>query len=168
MILAIDVYYTDNKAKSVCIAFQDWTNEAPTETYIEEIEGVEEYVPGEFYKRELPCILAVLEGIDLSEVEAIIVDGFVILDDEGKYGLGGYLYDRLKQQIPIVGVAKRGFHQNELNVRRVLRGESQKPLFVTSIGIDLDLAAQKVENMHGAYRFPTLLKILDQVTKQEA
>lgn len=165
MILAIDVYYTNNQAKSVCIAFNDWTDEVQTQTYIKEIEGIEEYIPGQFYKRELPCILAVLEGIDLAQVEAIVVDGFVILDDEGKYGLGGYLYESLDQNIPIVGVAKRGFHQNEQNVKKVLRGESLNPLFITSIGMDLEVAAQRVKNMHGDYRFPSLLKILDQVTK---
>jgi len=171
MILAIDVYYfeneTENKAKSVCIAFDDWQNPSPSNTYIEMLTEVEAYVPGEFYKRELPCILAVLNQVNLSQVTTIIVDGFVILDDEGKHGLGGYLHETLDKKIPIIGVAKRGFHKNKRNVREVLRGESQNPLFVTAIGIDLDEAAQKIKEMHGIYRFPSLLKILDQETKAD-
>ena len=167
MKLAIDVYYIENRAKSVCLAFEDWKDEKPQETYIENLEGIEAYVPGSFYKRELPCILAVLKQVDLTTVDCIVVDGFVILDDEGKHGLGAYLYESLDQKIPIIGVAKRGFHNNEKNVRKVLRGESLNPLFVTSIGVDLDWAAEKVKNMHGAHRFPSLLKILDQETKRK-
>lgn len=165
MILAIDVYYKEEQAKSVCIAFENWKDAAPKATHIVTVEEVEAYVPGEFYKRELPCILAVLEEVDLAEIKCIIVDGFVVLDDEGKYGLGGYLYEELGKTIPIIGVAKRGFHKNEKNVEKVLRGESQNPLFVTALGMDLKFAAQKIKEMHGTYRFPTLLKILDQETK---
>ena len=100
-------------------------------------------------------------------VETIIVDGYVQLDDDGKAGLGMYLYDSLNQKIPIIGVAKRGFKDNVKHVIEVTRGKSNNPLYVTAIGIGLQDSADKIKNMAGKYRMPDLLKILDQKTKEE-
>lgn len=47
----------------------------------------------------------------------------------------------------------------------IFRGTSSKPLFITSAGIDLRDAAEHIEKMHGMYRMPTLLKLLDTYTK---
>lgn len=88
MILAFDTYYYNGKAKTVCLEFEEWNESKNFKIHTEIIENVEEYIPGEFYKRELPCILSLLDKIDLTNIEAIIVDGFVYLDDEKKYGLG--------------------------------------------------------------------------------
>ncbi len=161
MILAFDTYYFEDKAKTVAIEFSDWTAESVTQVYEETITGIDEYTPGEFYKRELPCILSLLKQIDLSTCKTIIVDGFVVLDDENKIGLGGYLYNRLNNEIPIIGVAKNDFIKIQTNKRAVYRGESKKPLFITAKGIDLDVAANCIKHMHGPYRFPDLLKQVD-------
>jgi hypothetical protein len=50
--------------------------------------------------------------------------------------------------------------------RPILRGESHNPLFITTIGLDLDEVANKVKNMFGEYRMPYLLSQLDQMTKK--
>lgn len=165
MIIAIDVYYKNGRAKSVSIEFDNWTDEQPTQIHTVELDGIAEYVPGEFYKRELPCILKVLKKSDLSSVEAIVVDSYVQLDDDGKLGLGGYLYHHLEEQIPVIGVAKKKFHTLNKLGAAVLRGESKKPLYVTAAGMELEEAANKVQGMAGEFRFPELLKILDGVTK---
>ena len=165
MILAFDTYYYDGKAKTVCLEFTEWNQSENFKIHTEIIENVEEYIPGEFYKRELPCILSLLNKIDLKKVEVIIVDGFVYLDDEKKYGLGGHLYEKLNQVIPIIGVAKTNFASIEKHKRSLLRGDSQKPLYVTAIGIELDDAFQKIESMAGEFRMPTLLKEMDRLTK---
>ncbi len=165
MIIAIDVYYWENKAKAVSVEFDDWANENVLNIHSVQLENIAEYVPGQFYKRELPCILKVLECSKLDETTCIIVDGYVTLDDAGKFGLGGYLYESLDQQIPIIGVAKRKFHANTLNTRAITRGQSTNPLHVTSIGIDLDEAAQKIQQMKGAYRMPDVLKLVDTHTR---
>ena len=165
MYIAIDVYYKNDRAKAVSIEFQNWKDDQPSQIHSVELEEIEEYIPGEFYKRELPCILRVLKKSDGSKVQAIIVDGYVHLDDEGKKGLGGYLFDALNGKIPIIGVAKKRFYSINDKCREVLRGKSKNPLFVTAIGMDLDIAAAKVGEMAGEFRFPELLKVLDQVTK---
>jgi len=166
MILAFDTYYYDGKAKTICLEFEQWNQSTDFKVHTEIIDNVAEYIPGEFYKRELPCILSLLNKIDLKKVEVIIVDGFVYLDDEKKYGLGGHLYEKLNQKIPIIGVAKTNFASIEKYKRSLLRGDSQKPLYVTAIGIELDDAFQKIESMAGEFRMPTLLKEMDRLTKE--
>ena len=83
------------------------------------------------------------------------------LDDSGKPGLGGYLFDYLNSKIPVIGVAKNDFATiNELK-REVYRGESKKPLYITTKGISLDEASQNICSMHGEFRIPTVLKMVD-------
>ena len=166
MILAFDTYYYDGKAKTVCLEFEDWNESKNFKIHEEIIDNVEEYIPGEFYKRELPCIISLLNKIDLTHIEAIVVDGFVYLDDEKKYGLGGRLYEQLNHKIPIIGVAKTNFAAIEKDKLALVRGDSKKPLYITAIGIALDDAFAKVASMAGEYRFPTLLKELDRLTKE--
>ena len=165
MIIAIDVHYRAEIAKAVSIEFDDWQASEPSQTHIMEIGKTAAYVPGQFYKRELPCILAILKLSDLSKVDLIIVDGYVFLDDSGKRGLGAYLFDALDRKIPIVGVAKRSFHSIDKLVIPIKRGESKNPLYITCQGADLTEMAARVKDMHGDYRIPTLLKILDVETK---
>jgi len=105
--------------------------------------------------------------IEPSTVSCIVIDGFVILDDSGKYGLGGHLYERLDRTIPVIGVAKTNFHENVQHVIPVYRGESKNPLYITAIGTDLQQAANDVQGMHGDYRIPTVLKELDRRTKED-
>jgi len=165
LILAFDTYYFDNRAKTVCLAFDAWNATRPTAIYTETLEGIAEYMPGQFYKRELPCILSLLQQVTLTDVEAIVVDGFVYLDDDQKPGLGYHLYDALQQKTHVIGVAKSNFATlNNLKLP-LLRGDSANPLFITSIGIELQTAGQFVASMSGPYRIPTLLKMLDTETK---
>jgi len=165
MILAFDTFYKDDTAKTVCIIFHNWGDEHPAEVLIDLISPVAEYVPGAFYKRELPCILQLLQQVDLDKVEFLIIDGYVVLDDTGTPGLGGHLYEQLEQRIPVIGVAKTRFANNNIHVAEVLRGGSRNPLFITATGVDLAVAAQYIKGMHGEYRMPALLKHLDGLTR---
>ncbi|REH00852.1 endonuclease V [Flavobacterium aquicola] len=167
MILAFDTYYYENKAKTVCLSFEDWNQEDKFEIYTETLFEIEEYVSGEFYKRELPCIISLISKIDLKKVNLIIIDGFVFLNDESKFGLGAYLYHELNKKIPIIGVAKRDFATIEKNRIKLYRGKSENPLFITSIGIELNIASKIIEEMNGKYRIPTLLKEVDRLTKEK-
>ena len=167
MILAFDSYYFENKAKTVCITFDNWTDDHAKSIEFEVTNGISDYESGAFYKRELPCILSMLRKIDLNEIELIIIDGYVILDDGGKLGLGGHLFEHLDEKIPVIGVAKTRFNSNKLNVQELYRGESKNPLFISAKGIELDKAANYIKSMHGNYRIPTLLKLLDMKTKED-
>jgi len=166
MIIAFDTYYYDNKAKTVGVSFNKWEDDKPIERYSEIIKVIAEYEPGSFYKRELPCILQVLELCQHEAIEIIIIDGYVVLDNEGKLGLGGYLYKTLEERIPIIGVAKRAFVKNTDQQIKVERGKSRNPLFITSAGMNLQEAAMRIEKMKGEYRIPTLLKLVDQESRK--
>lgn len=165
MIYAFDTYYYDDFAKTVCIAFEDWTSEIETQIFAEKTAITSEYESGEFYKRELPCILSLLREINLESDDIIIVDGYVTLNDDGKIGLGGYLYEELNKKITIIGIAKNEFSTTDSKRREVFRGESKTPLYVTAMGVNVDEVIPKILKMQGAYRMPTLLKKLDQLTR---
>ncbi|WES98636.1 endonuclease V [Chryseobacterium arthrosphaerae] len=166
MIYAFDTYYYEDFANTVCIAFENWESEKEVETFIEQTKINSEYESGAFYKRELPCILSLLQKITLKSGDIIIVDGYVTLDNEGKSGLGGHLYKALDEKYPVVGIAKNEFTTPDTERRSVFRGESRTPLFLTAKGIDVDEIKTRVEQMHGAYRMPTLLKKLDQLSRE--
>lgn len=167
MLVAVDVHYKESYAKTVLLLFDEWQSEIPSNLVEVTIDSVASYVPGEFYKRELPCITEALKQIDLQKVTLLIVDGHVYVDNKMSYGLGGYLYAALHEKIPVAGIAKTKFQGNEETVSEVYRGGSKKPLFVSAIGTDKDRIAEKVKRMHGEFRLPYLLKLMDTKTKEE-
>lgn len=166
MILAIDVHYKENYAKTVGLLFQ-WEDENPKEIITVKIPEVEEYIPGQFYKRELPCILKLLQEIDLNKIDVIIVDSHIFVSNEKKIGLGGYLYKSLNGKIPIIGVAKKHFYDTDKVSFPLFRGSSKNPLYISSIGFNIDMAIKKIHEMKGNYRIPTILKELDRLTKED-
>lgn len=165
MILAFDTYYFEDQARTVALSFNNWADEEANQWYTEVISAPADYESGSFYKRELPCILSLLKQVNQDELSCIIVDGYAILDDHGKPGLGGHLYQKLNQKIPVIGVAKSDFRSLEKGKVQLLRGESQNPLFITAMGMEVQEAAECIKKMHGPYRMPTLLSKLDQATR---
>jgi deoxyribonuclease V len=55
---------------------------------------------------------------------------------------------------------KRRFKDTETTAE-VFRGESKNPLYVTTAGIDDEIAREFIQTMHGKHRIPTLLKRVD-------
>ena len=163
MILAVDVDYRDGIAHIAGVAFTDWSDVEPSATYTSELSGIEAYEPGNFFKRELPCILKLLEEHELAP-ECIIIDGFVYLDGEKEQGLGKHLYDALDDKAVIIGVAKRRFNTTPESCE-VYRGQSSKPLYVTAEGVAVDVAKAHIASMHGEYRIPDLLKMADRLCR---
>lgn len=165
MIYAFDTYYFENYANTVCIAFEDWNSDKETEIYTAKTAIISDYESGAFYKRELPCIINLLKNIELKQGDFIIVDGYVTLDNDGKIGLGGHLFEALDHKFPVIGIAKNGFNSQDDIRREVYRGNSRSPLFLTARGVDVDAVKTKVEEMHGNFRIPSLLKKLDQISR---
>lgn len=163
MILAIDVHYNENEAIAAGVTFQDWTDTNETGIYISRISPVHEYIPGQFYKRELPCIDALLKEHHLKP-DTIVVDGYALLGTDKK-GLGYYLYEHLNNSTAVIGVAKKPF-KNIRDQCKLYRGESTKPLYVTSVGIPQEEAKESILSMDGNYRFPTLLKLVDSACRK--
>ena len=163
MIAAVDVCYSETGATAGGVLFTHWTSEQPARELQVFIEQVQPYEPGSFYKRELPCLLKLLELVK-DRVETIIVDGYVWLGPKNRPGLGAHLYETLGEQTPVIGVAKSMF-RGATNAEAVLRGRSRRPLFVTAAGMDPVIAAKNIQGMHGPHRIPTLLKRVDQLCR---
>jgi len=96
----------------------------------------------------------------------IVIDGYVTLNSEGRKGLGAHLSDALEGAIPVIGVGKTAF-QGSLHAAEVYRGTSQRPLYVTASGIRKETAAASIKSMHGAHRIPALLKLADQLSRED-
>ncbi|MEA5477119.1 endonuclease V [Pseudanabaena galeata UHCC 0370] len=163
MIFAVDVDYREGKAVAAGIAFNDWADHVPANTFIAQTDQVEEYQPGEFYKRELPIILLLLAQLPQLP-QMIVIDGYVYLDRYQKAGLGIHLYNSLDKKVAIIGVAKSRF-QDIPSETEVLRSDSNRPLFVTAIGIDESEARGYIKKMHGNHRLPTILKAVDRLCR---
>lgn len=159
----VDVHYEGAGARAACITALSWSDAAAHHEWTVEVAQVADYRPGFFFERELPCILAVLERAPTIP-GAILVDGYVILDEQGRPGLGAHLFQHFAERIPVVGIAKRSFAGSDF-AQRVVRGSSQNPLFVTALGIADIEAAQLVQQMHGAHRVPTLCTRVDQLCR---
>ena len=101
-----------------------------------------------------------------SQFDVLLIDGYVWLQRD-KPGLGWHLHQRLQCRTAVIGVAKSLFAGCDV-ARPVLRGRSQRPLYVTAIGIDVDSAADHVRAMHGAHRIPTLIKRADQLARSRS
>lgn len=165
MLACVDVDYQGEQGPAIasCVVYDHWDSSESHEECVVILPRVAPYRPGRFYERELPCILKVLEEVR-AQVGVIVVDGYVWLDEQGTPGLGARLHRALRGRTAVIGVAKNpfGVYQGQ---RRVVRGESQKPLFITGMGIDVDVAARCVQRMHGAHRVPTLLRRADQLCR---
>lgn len=166
MILAVDAHYSDSIAKIAGLSFSAWDSDIALSIHTSQTPISAEYKPGLFYKRELPCIVALLEEHRLNP-EAIVIDGYVYLDGNAEAGLGKHLFDHLGGEVAVIGVAKSKFRQIPVT-HEILRGRSAKPLYVTSEGLDLFEAKRLVRSMHGKNRIPTLLKLADSICRGDA
>lgn len=162
MIACVDVAYHGDEASTACVLFREWGDGQGEREIVTKIGPVEEYQPGRFYRRELPCLLAVLGSV-AEPLEAVIVDGYVWLGEDAP-GLGALLYEALGRSVAVIGVAKSRFAA-ATGALPVLRGGSRRPLYVTAAGMDAAAAARCIEAMHGAHRIPTLLKRVDRLSR---
>src|SRR5690242_8234700 len=112
MLVCIDVAYRDEEAIAACVGFRDWTDAEPSfERAIRVFGAPAPYKPGELYLRELPYVVSAIAALTTLP-RLIVVDGYVWLGRD-RPGLGAKLYEHLRQQIPVIGVAKRPYRGND-------------------------------------------------------
>jgi deoxyribonuclease V len=161
LIACVDVDYRDAAAVAAGVWFRGWTaSDAEAEAVVTFGEPAP-YQPGEFYRRELPCLLEVLARGPAADV--VVVDGYVWLGP-GRPGLGAHLHAVLDGLVIVVGVAKTPF-AGAAEAVPVYRGVSRSPLYVTAAGVSAAEAAGWVAGMHGNYRLPTMMKRADQLAR---
>lgn len=159
----VDVGYGGQQAVSACLLFDQWTSAQPSQALVRTFSPIAPYVPGQFYRRELPCLLATLSQVART-FDTVVVDGYVWLGEGLRPGLGAYLFEALGGQVAVIGVAKTVF-RGTLAIE-VQRGQSKRPLYVTAVGMKPETAAQHIAGMHGPYRVPTLLREVDQLSRK--
>jgi deoxyribonuclease V len=163
-ILAVDAAYGESGSAAAGVYFADWTSDSALRIFSVRFDGAPPaYEPGEFYKRELPVLMALLDQAPIP-VSSIVVDGYVWLSGDGRPGLGARLHEALARRVPVIGVAKTKFHEDAWS-QPVRRGASETPLYVTGVGVDRTDAARRIERMNGAGRIPTLLKQADDLAR---
>lgn len=125
------------------------------------VADVQPYQPGQFYRRELPPLHAVLDGLDA--IRLLVVDGYADLDPAGRPGLGAYAHAEFG--VPVIGVAKTMF-RTATHAVPVTRGDrSARPLFVTAAGMPRQDAADLVRSMAGRHRLPDALRRADALAR---
>lgn len=163
-LLALDVDYQDAQdlARVGFLAFKEWTAPAPFDEGYRLHRGLAPYEPGRFYLRELPCLRPTVDELRRRHpITTIVVDGYVDLSP-GRPGLGRHLYEAFEGGVEVVGVAKNAFSSGA--AVEVLRGQSERPLYVTAT-FDPARAADGVRAMAGPHRLPQLLRRVDQLAR---
>jgi deoxyribonuclease V len=160
---AVDVHYLSTggaRAAAVLAADAAFSHMLAERTAV--VSRVPPYRPGEFYRRELPPVRAVLEG--LSGLVLLLVDGYADLDPSGRPGLGAQAHAEFG--IRVIGVAKSRF-RTATHAVPVLRGTSVRPLFITAAGMPRTDAADLVRRMAGRYRLPDALRRADTLARAQ-
>ena len=171
--LIFDVTYHEdsNVAKTVALEFDNFNDKVESKSYVDESQIASEYIPGEFYKRELPAIMSLITNkIGLNTLknnyDAIVVDGLYMLGKD-HLGLGARLKNHLMKlgiDIEVIGIAKSYYKDCEQVAGIVYRGkEATKPLYVNG-SLQKDYV-EIVKNMAGEYRLPYLVKKVDKLCR---
>jgi len=163
MMACLDVAYHALEASAAAVLFHSWGDGDAWREIVTRGPAPADYRPGQFYRRELPCLLALVALIG-EPLEVLIVDGYVWLGEGDLPGMGAHLHGALGGDVAVIGVAKSPF-AGATSAVPVLRGGSRRPLFVTAAGMDLRVAARHIESMHGEHRMPTLLQRADQLSR---
>jgi deoxyribonuclease V len=159
----LDVHYAEHNANAACVTFESWVDREALGVFRVAVPCPRPYHPGRFFERELDPLLAVLE-VTGAKFSHIVIDGYVHLQ-ANTLGLGGHLHDALAYPAIVIGVAKNPLAVAD-RFTPVLRGRSTRPLFVSSIGCSLDEASEAVVGMHGPFRIPTLLGLVDRIARE--
>jgi len=164
MTIIIDADYNEEmrKAHVAGILCSSPLDDSGTRTVTAIVHNIEEYCPGQFYRRELKCVDAILSQLDLAEIELVIVDGFADFGTEDR-SLGTYVFDNY--HIPVIGIAKNPYAPCKVANTEVCRGTSARPLFVTAKGMPHAEAKKIVRHMAGDNRLPILVKIADKCAR---
>lgn len=162
---AVDVHYDDEGgATAALIVCDDLALSAATSEHVVHLDHVLPYEPGALYKRELPCIEAVLAVAP--PLDLLVVDGYATLDPDGRPGLGARAAEAFG--LPVIGVAKTSFH-SATHATEVIRGIATRPLYVTAAGdLGAGHAARVVAAMAGHHRLPDTLARVDRLARGRA
>ncbi len=121
---AVDVHYSDaGGGTAALVVCGELALAMVLDEHVANIPRVAPYEPGALFKRELPCIGAVL-ALN-GPLDLLVVDGYATLDPGGRPGLGAYAADAFN--LPVIGVGKTPFRASTHAIK-VIRGTATRPL----------------------------------------
>ena len=166
-VVIIDADYDEEQktGHAAGVVAESMTDEKAVKTVTAMVEGIGDYIPGQFYKRELKIVEAVISQLELKDIDLIVVDGYADSGTE-EHALGTYVYEKYNK--PVIGIAKNKYPRCTIENTEVYRGESKKPLYVTSKGISHEEAKSLVKAMAGEYRIPLLVKYADKLARDRS
>jgi deoxyribonuclease V len=134
LFVATDVHCLETRgARAAAVVYADAAFSRLAQDRVELVPEVQPYQPGQFYRRGLPPLHAVLDG--LTKMALLVVDGYADLDPDGRPGLGSRAHEEFG--VPVIGVAKTAF-RTATHAIQVRRGTSSRPLYVTAAGMRRD------------------------------
>ena len=163
IIACFDVHYFDDHTNAAVVLLDKWSDATAADQIVARLGPANDYVAGSFYQRELEPLLKLIDRLN-HNIETFVIDAYCHLSPDGEPGLGQYLHEQLPDDKLVIGVAKNRFRDTTHAVE-LLRGDSIRPLFVSAIGLDYQSAAENIKSMHGKNRFPTILKLADQMSR---
>lgn len=164
IIACLDVHYERDIAYSAAVVFENWDATSILSEYTTYTTNTIDYDPGRFYLRELRPLINMVHCIS-EETDVYVIDAYCHLSGDFSPGLGSYLHEVLNSRTLIIGVAKNRF-RNTTHAMELLRGNSSRPLFITSIGLQYAAAASNVGMMAGEFRIPTMIKAVDRLARE--
>lgn len=137
-------YFRLGGARAAAVAAADAALAQVLTERTEVVPKAEPYRPGQFYRRELPAVRAVLCGI--SGLKLLVVDEYADIDPVGRPGLGAHAHEEFG--IPVTGVAKLAL-ATATHAIPVLQATSKRPVFVSAAGLPRADAAELVRLIAG-------------------
>lgn len=161
MILIIDGDYNDEKhtAHMAGVLINNAEDEEIAGFITANVESIEDYESGSFYKRELKGIEALVNKLNTDAIDMIIVDGFANFNNDKHKSLGEHVYS--EYGIPVIGVAKQNTIFCKVSDTEVFRGSSKNPLYITVSGGNQNAAKRFIQSMYGNHRIPYAIKLAD-------
>lgn len=177
-VVGLDVAYArDSDELAAAAVVLDARTHAVVERSVVRGRAAFPYVPGLFAFREIPSLIAAIEGLDTT-LDLLVCDGYGLAHPR-RFGLACHL--GVLTGVPTIGVGKTPFvgthttpgerrgdasdlvHEDDV-VGRVLRTrDGIKPVFVSiGHGVDLDTACAHVLALTPRHRLPETTRVADQ------
>ncbi|MGC4121227.1 MAG: hypothetical protein QM765_42950 [Myxococcales bacterium] len=140
-------------ATAACVVLRSFDSSASLEERAVRVRALLPSPPGRPFERELALLRAALDATE-SDIQVIVIGGYVWTDGTQKPGLGAHLFKALGESISVMGIAKQPCPDGKPEGLEVTRGRSPNPLFVTSVGFPPPVVGKLVRAMHGQGRIP--------------
>lgn len=172
MILIIDGDYNEkvNTGHMVGVLIEEFESSEISGFITADVENIDKYESGAFYKRELKGIESLLNKLNISpgvfpySIDCIVIDGYASFGDNSHKALGEYVNE--KYYIPVIGVAKNKNSICKIENTEIYRGKSKNPLFITCAGCGHSNAKSCIKKMHGNNRLPYAIKLADSLARK--